>query len=256
MKGCIEMVKYSIRALLLVAVLFSAVVEAHDAPTVQYQVTETAVVESDLLVVTVNVQFTAADAMKASERVNRVALQVIESIQNSNGVTVSSGGYQTWSRQRGKQGNRQTEWTARQTLILKSQKFEPLLQQLGEIQRIGGAVQSLNYTISPLRKREIEGQLKIKAVSRFREQAALYAVAAGGKIDGWELQTVTIHGDQVKPVMPMARGAFAMESAQGITAPAGSDTLSATVSGVIVLAGSGLEYKLQSLKDQVVERLK
>jgi len=47
-----------------------------------------------------------------------------------------------------------------------------------------------------------------------------------------------------------------MESAQGITAPAGSDTLSATVSGVIVLAGSGLEYKLQSLKDQVVERLK
>jgi len=243
--------------LLATLLLFSPHLLAHDAPSINYQVTETKTVESDLLVVKVNIQHNAKDAGAASRRVNGVAVKIIEMTQAIDGVTITSGGYRTWSQQYGKKSMGRVEWIVQQTLTMETQKFDQLLGNLGEIQQVGGAIQSLNYTVSPQRKREIQQQLRVKAISSFRERASEYAVAAGRENDQWELLTVNVGGKSPQPVMPMTRGMLAMESAQGVTAPAGMNTLSTTVSGTILLKepSINIEEKIQTLTEKVVKQL-
>ena len=244
--------------LLLLVFLFSSALQAKDdLPTIHYQVTESREVESDLLVASVNVQQSHSDAGAAFREVNEAVLKIIELAQQVEGVTLSSGGYHTSSRQYGKKGKRRVEWVVRQVLSMKTQHFPPLLNHLGEIQQAGGMVQSLNYTVSPDRKREIEDQLKVKAVSRFRARAADYAEAAGMGREEWKLLTLSIDGQQAEP-MPMSRGMFAMESTQGISAPSGTNTLMATVSGAITLQKTevGIEERIQTVTEKVVEQLK
>jgi len=89
--------------LLLLVFLFSSALQAKDdLPTIHYQVTESREVESDLLVASVNVQQSHSDAGAASRQVNEAVLKIIELVQQIEGVTLSSGGYHTSSRQYGK----------------------------------------------------------------------------------------------------------------------------------------------------------
>ena len=73
----------------------------------------------------------------------------------------------------------------------------------------------------------------------------------------WKLLTLSIDGQQAEP-MPMSRGMFAMESTQGISAPSGTNTLMATVSGAITLQKTevGIEERIQTVTEKVVEQLK
>ncbi|MBT3719852.1 MAG: SIMPL domain-containing protein [Gammaproteobacteria bacterium] len=250
--------KHIFQFLLLTLLLLPLASQAHDAASIHYQVTETKMVESDLLVVTINVQFKAQDAGAAAEQTNKAALQVIEMAQAIEGISITSGDYQTWSQKYGKKSMNRLEWIVRQTLTMETKYFGQLLGRLGEIQQAGGTVQSLAYTVSPKRKREIEDQLKVKAVGRFRERASDYAEAAGKARDQWELLVINVGEQQDKPIMPISRGMFAMESNQAVTAPAGTNTLSATVSGAIALTEKqvNFEEKIQSLTEKVVEQLK
>jgi predicted secreted protein len=250
------MIKRYLQSVVLVCALVPFGLSAAGQPTIHYQVSESRLVESDLLEVQVNIQYKAQDAAAAAAEVNQVALQIIELSQALDGVTVTSGGYQTWSQPYGKKSMGRVEWVVRQTLSLETQNFQQLLGRLGEIQQAGGQVQGVHYTVSAESRRAIEAQLQLRAITRFRERAAEYAEAAGA--GQWALQTLQV-GESASddPVMPMARGMFAMEAAPGVVAPAGKEMLSATVSGVIVLQEEKSEIKAQieSLTGKVVEKL-
>lgn len=247
--------KQIFQGLLLIALFVSLSAKAHDLPTIHYQVTETITVDSDLLVASIHIQFSGADAATASQKVNEASLKVIELTQASEAVTISSGNYRTWRSSRGEKKQRWSEWTVRQTLTMESQQFDQLLGKLAQIQQIGGAIQSLSYTISVNRKRALEEQLKVKAISRFRERAETYATAAGSRAGEWEIQSIHVDGHSPRPVTPVARSMLSMEAAQTVTAPAGTNTLSVSVNGSIVLTDSGLEEQFRSLKERVVEQL-
>ncbi len=251
------MKKY-IQTTLFSVLLLSSGLLAAEQPTIHFQVTEDAWVESDLLEVMVNIQYKDQDSGAVAAQVNKVAAQIVALAQSMEGVTVSSEGYQTWSQPYGKKSMGRIEWVVRQTLMMKTADFQPLLARLGELQQLGGQVQSLNYTLSPTRKRAVEEQLKTEAIARFRVQAAAYAQAAGVGADQWALLTLQVGQPAGSaPVMPMARGMFAMESNPGISAPPGREQISATVSGAIVLKqGQGeIKEKIQDLTGTVVERL-
>lgn len=255
------MMKRAIPAVVLAIVLFPFGLSAAERPTIHYQISESQLVESDLLEVVVNIQYKAKDAGAVAAQVNKVALQIVEMAQALDGVAVTSEGYQTWSQPYGKKSMGRVEWVVRQTLLMETHNFQQLLDHLGEIQQVGGQVSRLSYSVSAERKREVEDQLKLKAITRFRERAAAYAEAAGS--DLWELLTLQV-GKPVEnngPVMPMARGMFAMESAPAVSAPAGRELLSATVSGSILLkqkqkqGGDEIKEQIQSLTGKVMETL-
>ncbi len=226
-------------ALLLFGLI--APLQAAEQPTIHFQVTEMMEVASDLLEVEVNIQYKAQDAGAVSAEVNRVAQEIVSMAEAIaiGGVKVSSGGYQTWSQPYGKKSMGREEWVVRQTLKLETAVFDGLLSSLGDIQQAGGQIQGLKYVISPERKREIEDRLKVQAIARFKERASAYAAAAGEGPELWKLLELRV-GQEMdeEPVMPMSRGMFAMESAQGVTAPAGSEMLAVTVSGSISLTAA------------------
>ncbi len=186
-------------------------------------------VENDTLVA---ILYAQREGTKLSTLANEVNQQITKAVKQSKQtpkVEVQTLGYQTnpvYDKQR------LASWRVRQSIRLESQDSAKLSQLIGELQSTL-AVESINYSVSPGKLREVEDKLITEAIAAFTQRAKLITSQFGRS--NYRLVEVSINtaGTPFRP-MQMRGGVMAMEAAVAPpTIEAGKQDVQITVSGII-----------------------
>ena len=166
-----------------------------------------------------------------TDQVNRLVGQAVQQAKNSEGVKVRTLGYQTSPVY---QQQRLSGWRVRQSIRLESQQSERLSELLGQLQS-ELALESLDYSVSPARRQEVEERLTLQAIDAFRQRAE--RVTKQMDRSEYRLVEMAIHTFNQQPKSyPMRTGMMALEGASAApTLEGGSQTLRVEISGTIEL---------------------
>ena len=188
-------------------------------------------IDNDVLLVTMISAADAATAKEAAAIVNQQmkwAHSVISEAENLKKQTVN---YQTRPRY---QNNVIVGWSVSHQLQLESQEIEELSSLVGRLQeRL--QVSTMQFRVSPERKKLFTNDLIIEALEAFKAKATLIASQIGSE----EFRIVTINISENAPPIPRQRG-FAMEAmpmtaSDSPQAEAGESDLSVRIDGTIQL---------------------
>lgn len=186
---------------------------------VSFQVERSRQVENDWLRATVVAQAEDAEAAAVAERVNQAMGWALERAKKEPGLRLQTSGYQTWPVQ---ENGRIRRWQASQQLVIEGSDAAVVTRLLGELQ---GRLQlaSLEFTLSPERRRAVEQELTVEVLKAFRERAHLVADTLGAS--GYEIVRIDVGGGAAAPVFDrmqmagrgMAEAAVAAPSTEGGT---------------------------------------
>lgn len=210
---------------------------AHDEESktlrrVSFQVERSREVENDWLRASVVAQAEDADAAAAAERVNQAMSWALERGRKAAGLELKTTGYQTWPIQ---EDGRIRRWQASQQLLIEGRDAAALTRLLGELQSRLQLV-SLEFTLSPERRRAVEQELSVEALKAFRTRADLVADTLGAS--GYEIVRIDLGGGAAAPAydrMQMAGRAMAEQAIAAPTAEGGSSRVDVQASGSIEL---------------------
>ena len=136
---------------------------------VSFQVESSREVANDQVRAAVGVTDEDADPAALASRVNSAMAWGLETARRAEGVRVESGGYQTYPVH---EKGRIRRWRASQEMILESPDVEAVSALLGELQsRL--ELRSLDFSVSPERRREVEDGLVVEAIGAFKRRAKL-----------------------------------------------------------------------------------
>ena len=188
--------------------------------------------DNDTLVAVLAAQQEGDDPAVLSDNVNRLIGEAIAAAKGEPEIKLQTLGYQTSPRY---QQQRLIGWRVKQSLRLQSQNGEKLSRLISRLQS-KLALESISYSISDERRRQVEESLISRALEAFQKRAQLITEQLGRK--SYRLVEVHIHNSS-QPVQPlrMRAGMMSME-ATSRAAPsleAGSQTLRVEVNGRIEL---------------------
>lgn len=99
------------------------------------------------------------------------------------------------------------------------------------------AVENIDFSVSPSKRRAIEAKLSLKAIAAFREKAETYAIAFGGdEVGTYKLITAQVHvrGGSRRPMRgAMIAASVSLSASPSFEAEGGKEELTATVNGSI-----------------------
>jgi predicted secreted protein len=204
--------------------------EADDAPRVSFHVERSREVENDRVTTVLGVTVEDNDPAQVADRVNRSMTWALERARAAPEVKVRSGSYHTFPiTDKGKL----QRWRARQDLILEAATVEALGDLIGTLQeRL--QVESMAFSVSDERRREIEQALIAEALAAFRaraEQVRRNLDAAGYEIAELSIDTT----GHVRPPRPMVMRGMAAAEAAPPALEAGTSRLQVGVRGTIRL---------------------
>lgn len=209
-----------------------ALADAPAAPMdrVDFQVERSAEVPNDRVVALVGVTEEDSDSARLAERVNTTIAWALERAGRSEGVEVESAGYHT---QPIYEKGRIQRWRGSQDLRLESEDVAALSELVGELQeRL--LVRSIDFQVSPERRREAEQALIDEALAAFQARAARIAKGLGAR--DYALGQLSVVTQGSPPVFRQS-GPLRMSAAEAAP-PAlegGRSTLSVQVQGSIEL---------------------
>ena len=186
-------------------------------------------VENDTLVAVLYVQREGTKLPDLANEVNEHITKAVKQSKQRPNVDVQTLGYQTmpvYDKQR------LSGWRVRQSIRLESQDSAKLSKLIGDLQSIL-AVESINYSVSPGKMREVEDKLINEAIDAFAQRAKLITSQLGR--NSYRLVEVNVNtaGTPIRP-MHMRGAAMAMEAAVAPpTIEAGKQDVQITVSGTI-----------------------
>jgi predicted secreted protein len=227
--------KRSFSSILGICVLISSTVLAdEDVPLtydrVKLSVSAQGEVLNDTLVAILFKQMEGPGAAALADEVNKSVAQAIKRIKQVPEIRVQTLDYQT---QPVFQKERITGWRVRQSIRLETKEVAKLGTLLGEIQQQLN-LQSIGYTVSPERLKEMEDKLIPQALKAFQQRAELVSRELGRS----RYRIVTLHvgtaGPPLRPIVMSAR-AQAMEAAGPVAIEAGEQKVSVNVNGTIEL---------------------
>ena len=219
----------------LILLLFGVSAGAHDSPItydrINVSVTDQEEVDNDVLVAAMYSQREGPRAASAANEVNKAIAWALSKAQSVAAVKAQTMQYTTSPVYR---NQAITAWRVRQGLRLESRDAAALSELLALLQeRLG--IQSVDYTISPERRRQAEDNLIARALAAFRDRAQLIAGELGRRQYSIVNLTVSTGGSRPGPLS--MRGARMAESTS-VAAPAleaGVKTVNVSVSGTIEL---------------------
>jgi predicted secreted protein len=185
-------------------------------------------VDNDTVVATLYVQREGVDLTKLANEVNSVISKAVSTSKKSSSIDVQTLAYQTFPLH---DKQRLTGWRVRQSIRLESQDSAQLSKLIGALQSTL-AVESMNYSVSPQKTREVEDKLITEAIDAFTNRANLITRQFGRS----NYRLVEIHintgSTPIRP-MQMRSTALAMEAVAAPTIEAGKQDISITINGTI-----------------------
>ena len=185
-------------------------------------------VDNDTLVAILYTQREGTDLPKLANEVNTAVSKAVTTSKKSPGIDVQTLAYQTiplYDKQR------LSGWRVRQSIRLESQDSTQLSKLIGALQS-KLAVESMNYSVSPQKIREVEDKLITDAIDAFTKRAKLITQQFGRS----NYRLVEIHistaGTPVRPVQ-MRSTALAMEAVAAPVIEAGKQDIRITINGTI-----------------------
>jgi predicted secreted protein len=216
------------------ALLAPAVRAADETPLrrVEFSVQGSRDVANDWARAVVGVTDEDEDAARLADRVNQAMSWAGERARAKPGVVAKTGGYATHPVNDPRRGERRF-WRASQDLVLESADARALSELVGELQsRL--LLRSLDFTVSPERRRKVEDELIDEALAAFSARAERVRTRLGAR--GYEIGQISISTSGQLPPIPVMR-AMEMDARQ-VAAPAfepGTSELVVNVTGSIVL---------------------
>jgi predicted secreted protein len=219
-------------ALAIVASVACAGEDADPMHRVSFQVERSREVANDRITAVVGITAEDPDSARLAERINKTMGSALATAKARGGITVKSGGYSTHPVH---QDGKLRRWRASQDLILESSDVQAVTELVGELQ---GELQlrSIQFSISPERRRAVEDELIAEVLAGFRARADLVREHLGAK--HYEIVTISVNtqGGGPRPVMRMA--AMEVASSRAASVPAlegGSSRMVVHVNGTIEL---------------------
>jgi len=192
--------------LLALALLLGATAgAAEDRPErrVGFSVERSREVANDWVTAVLSVTHEDPSASEVAAAINRDMTWALGVAKAKSGVRVQSGGYSTQPWSDPKRGNLR-HWRGVQQLVLESGDVGAVTALIGELQeRL--QLESLAFSVSPERRREVEGELVAEVIAAFQARAELVRKSFGAA--GHRLVEVQIGtgGGMPMPVQPTLR---------------------------------------------------
>ncbi|GMQ88740.1 MAG: hypothetical protein BMS9Abin09_0174 [Gammaproteobacteria bacterium] len=231
---------YILRNLLLLlcsaSAAFSAVSSAETViaeDQVSFQVEVGRDVGNDRMVAILNA--TAEDKKPANlaDKINSTMAWALAQVRSNTQVKSRSGSYQTYPVYG--EDRKIVRWRGRQELQLEAQDVDQLSQLVGTLQsRL--QMQSLQFSVSPDRRRQVENELIEQALEAYQARAEIIRKSLGAKT--FRLLDINIQGSGQSPVIPMRAEALSTLSRASVSKPAleqGTSRVIVQVSGKIRL---------------------
>ena len=199
---------------------------------VSFQVEVGRDVENDLVTAILNVTAEALKPAKLADTINSNMSWALEQARANQKVKSRSGAYQTYPVYEDKKIVR---WRGRQELQLESQDVDQLSELVGTLQsRL--QMQSLQFSVSPDKRRQVEDTLIEQALAAYQQRADIVRKSLGAQ--GYTLLEVSIDtAGQDRPI-PVRAEAVSMVSRSSVSQPAmeqGTSRVNVQASGKIRL---------------------
>jgi len=199
---------------------------------VSFQVEVGRDVENDRVTAILNVTAEALKPAKLADSINSTMTWALEQARANQKVKVRSGAYQTYPVYEDKKIVR---WRGRQELQLESPDVDQLSELVGTLQsRL--QMQSLQFSVSPGKRRQVEDALIEQALAAYQQRAEIIRKSLGAQ--GYRLLEVNIHtAGQDRPI-PLRAEAVSMMSRSSVSQPAmeqGTSRVNVQASGKIRL---------------------
>ncbi len=193
-------------------------------------------VDNDMMRATLFVEDEDANPARLADAVNKLMADAVRSARQATGVTLKTGGYQTFPVY---DKTRIVRWRARSDLLLESTDFKALSDLIGRLQatiKLGG----VNFFVSPEARRTAEDDLTGAAIADFKRRAELVAQNFGAR--GYKVKEASVNSDGAMPPMPrpmaMMKGAALADTVQAPVMESGTSRITVNVNGTILLEGS------------------
>ena len=190
-------------------------------------------VENDLVTAILNVTAEALKPAKLADTINSTMTWALEQVRANQKVKSRSGAYQTYPVYEDK---RIVRWRGRQELQLESQDADQLSELVGTLQsRL--QIHSLQFSVSPDKRRQVEDKLTEQALAAYQQRAEIIRKSLGAQ--GYKLLEVNIDtAGQNRPIPPLRAEAVSMLSRSSVSQPAmeqGTSRVNVQASGKIRL---------------------
>jgi len=206
--------------------------EAADAMNrVSFQVERSRDVANDWIQAVMGVTDEDTDSARLADRINRAMSKALAVAQAAPGVRVKSGGYSTYPIS---EDGKLRRWRASQDLVIESGEVDAVTDLVGKLQA-DLLLRSIDFSISPERRHEVEDELIAEALAAFQARAEIVRKSLGAR--DTELVQASISTQAASPPRPMMMEARAMSSAK-VAPPAlegGTSQISVYVSGTVEL---------------------
>jgi len=217
------------------SVAFSSVAVAETAVAndqVSFQVEVGRDVGNDRMVAILNAAAEEKKPANVADRINTDMTWALGQAGANKLVTSRSGSYQTYPVY---EDRKIVRWRGRQELQLESQDVGQLSQLVGTLQsRL--QMQSLQFSVSPDRRRSVENELIEQALEAYQARAEIIRKSLGAKT--YRLLDINIHSSGQSPVIPMRAEVVSTLSRASVSKPAleqGTSRVKVQVSGKIRL---------------------
>ncbi len=218
------------RALLLTLFLLAAMPVSAAETLLRLSETAHVTVKPDELVAVLRAEGTGATAAAAQAQANAMVRRTLDAVAAKPGITATTGGYGVWQR-----AKPNTQWSAVQSVTLKSQDGPTLLALVGTLQAGQLALERLSWQVSPNAARRAQSEATKQALGALRGRSEEAAAILSLKFTGFREIRMQ---DQPRPVMLMgaARAMAAPAEAPPPSAEAEDADIAATVEADAVLA--------------------
>jgi len=218
------------------SVVFSAASSAETAiaeDQVSFQVEVGRDVGNDRMVAVLNATAEEKKPANVADRINSTMAWALEQARADKSVTSRSGGYQTYPVY--DDDRKIVRWRGRQELQLEAQAVDQLSQLVGTLQsRL--QLQSLQFSVSPDRRQQVENELIERALEAYQARAEIIRKSLGAKT--YRLMDINIHSSGRGPVIPVRAETVSTMSRSSVSKPAleqGTSRVNVQVSGKIRL---------------------
>lgn len=198
--------------------------------TVDLQAEAQHVVHNDLLNATLYVELNDPSPSALANAINKSINEALRIAKDYKGVRVSSGNTQTYPVYA--KANVLQGWRGRAEIRIESKDFEAAADLIGKLQA-GMQLASMNFSVSPEKRRATENELIAEAIGAFKARAEIVKAALAGR--GYKLQHLNLTTGYNAPQPRFAMAASA-RSAPEMVAPnldAGVSLVTVTASGAI-----------------------
>ena len=210
--------------------LLAAAPDAQPNDRVSFQVEAGTEVENDQVHAVLSVSSEDKAPADLADSINRTMQWALEQSRGTSGVKTRSGSYQTYPVYDEK---KIVNWRGRQELHLESQDVAQITRLIGILQsRL--QMQSLQFSVSPERRTEVEAVLIDQALVAFQKRAALISKSLGAQ--NHRLLDVSITTGRHDSPIPM-RAEMVMASRAQVSEPA----LEGGTSRINVQAGGSIQ---------------